>query len=134
MTQQDWAMEFVNGPRRTLVMEEPPPESGVEAKTVMEPEEWIRARDQIAVLVRSTIAEALMPLQQAVASMAQHVYHTRPPISPNALARLGELAGRLRHEQGISVSTLQLATILLERVSEEVDDDVAAELVRRALG
>lgn len=135
MTQQpDWAMEFVSVPRRTLVMDEPPPDSGVEAKTVMEPEEWIRARDQIALLVRSTIAEALLPLQQAVASIAQQVYHAPPPISPNALAQLGELAARLRREQGLNVSTLQLAAIILERAAEEVDDHVAAELVRQAIG
>jgi hypothetical protein len=133
MTQHEWASEFVSVPRRTLVMEDAPPESGVDAKTVMEPEEWIRARDQIALVVRSTIAEALLPLQQVVASIAHHVYHSSPPIAPSAMARLGELAARLRRQQGISVSTTQLAAIILEQAAEEVDDDVAAELVRRAM-
>jgi hypothetical protein len=133
MTQHEWASEFVSVPRRTLVMEDAPPDSGVDAKTVMEPEEWIRARDQIALVVGSTIAEAMLPLQQVVASIAHHVYHASPPISPSAMARLGELAARLRREQGISVSTLQLAAIILEQAAEEVDVDVAAELVRRAI-
>lgn len=62
-------LPFVSTPKRTLVMPEPVDRS--EGTTVVEPEEWVRARDQIAVLVRSTVAEALVPLQAAIATLIE---------------------------------------------------------------
>jgi hypothetical protein len=169
----DSTPEFVSIPRRTLIMNETEapeteaPESGVQTKTVVEPEEWIRARDQIALVVRSTIAEAMLPLQEAVASISRRVdalakpppkrqirrvqptpprstmlppplptqtsvSGAPPPMAPSALTRLGDLAGKLRR-QGIPISTVQLAALLLERAAREVDENVAAELARNAI-
>jgi hypothetical protein len=162
----DSTPEFLSVPRRALVMEEGVPESGVEVKTVVEPEEWIRARDQIALVVRSTMAEAILPLQKALASIAQRVdslakpapkrqirrvpptpprsstmlppplptgtsVSTAPPVAPGALTRLGDLAAKLRR-QGIPISTVQLAALLLERAAAEVDEEAAVELARAA--
>jgi hypothetical protein len=44
-----------------------------EDKTVVEREEWIRARHQIALIVRSTVAEAILPLQESLASIVQRL-------------------------------------------------------------
>jgi hypothetical protein len=41
--------------------------------TVVEREEWIRARDQIALIVRTTVAEAILPLQESIASIAERL-------------------------------------------------------------
>jgi hypothetical protein len=154
------APEFLSVPSRTLFIEEAANASDVrdlptEPITVVESEEWIRVRDQIALIVRSTVAEAILPLQQAIASIAQRLdvdvpagaerlemksaptcpppapcddAPPLPPMAPSALMRLGELAGKLRRERGIDVSPMQLAALVLERVASVLDERVAAEL------
>ena len=70
--------EFVRVPQRTLDMGDAGAspdarEPAADAKTVMEREEWIRTRDQIALIVHSTVAEAILPLQEAIASIAERL-------------------------------------------------------------
>ncbi len=160
--------DFVSVPRRTLIMGEadldaPATEPTPDAKTVMEREEWIRARDQIALIVRSTVAEAILPLQESIAAIAERldalvsreespppsatratmlppplpprrsVSYAPPPMAPSALTRLGDLAGKLRRERGIDVSPMQLAALLLERVAAVLDERVAEELAKNSV-
>jgi hypothetical protein len=155
----DSAPEFVSVPSRTLVIPESERtadtrEPDKDATTVVEREEWIRARDQIALIVRTTVAEAMLPLQESIASIAERLdalasqpmhappraEHLPPPpapratmMAPSALTRLGDLAGRLRRERGIEVSPMQLAAVLLERVAAVLDERVAAELAKTSM-
>jgi hypothetical protein len=74
----DSAPEFVSVPSRTLVIPEAEraandKEPERDATTVVEREEWTRARDQIALIVRTTVAEAMLPLQESIASIAQRL-------------------------------------------------------------
>jgi hypothetical protein len=74
----DSAPEFVSVPSRTLLIPESARTSETrqpdrDATTVVEREEWIRARDQIALIVRTTVAEAMLPLQESIASIAQRL-------------------------------------------------------------
>jgi hypothetical protein len=76
----DFAPDFVSVPSRTLIMPDAMSEADYEeprsdAKTVVEREEWIRARDQIALIVRTTVAEAILPLQESIASIAERLDH-----------------------------------------------------------
>ena len=70
-------LEVLEAPSRDLVMPEGEAEAGSQSEprregaTVVEPEEWVRARDQIALVVRTTIAEAMLPLQQAIAALTE---------------------------------------------------------------
>ncbi|HEX8793752.1 MAG TPA: hypothetical protein VF765_22570 [Polyangiaceae bacterium] len=165
---QDSSLDFLSVPSRTLVMPDAVRSADVgepqsDAKTVVEREEWIRARDQIALVVRSTVAEAILPLQESIASIAERLdalasaervapppppsratmlppplpqrvaVPYEPPMAPSALNRLGDLAGRLRRERGIDVSPMQLAALLLERVSAVLDERVAAELAKTSM-
>jgi hypothetical protein len=74
----DSAPDFVSVPSRTLVMSEAArtaetKEPDRDAITVVEREEWTRARDQIALIVRTTVAEAMLPLQESIASIAERL-------------------------------------------------------------
>lgn len=42
------------------------------------------------------------------------------PLAPETLARLSQIARRLRDEQGIVIAPLQLAALLLEHAADEV--------------
>ena len=99
----DSAPEFVRVPSRTLVISEAArtaetKEPDKDAITVVEREEWTRARDQIALIVRTTVAEAMLPLQESIASIAERLdaltsqpahpppraEHVPPPLPPRA--------------------------------------------------
>jgi len=99
----DSAPEFVRVPSRTLVISEAArtaqtKEPDHDATTVVEREEWTRARDQIALIVRTTVAEAMLPLQESIASIAERLdamasqaaypppraEHIPPPLPPRA--------------------------------------------------
>lgn len=93
---QDSTPDFVNVPSRTLLIPQAVSASDVgepqsDAKTVVEREEWIRARDQIALIVRTTVAEAILPLQESIAAIAERldvlanaerVAPPQPPLPP----------------------------------------------------
>ena len=94
----DSTPDFVSVPSRTLVMPAAVSAANVgepqsDATTVVEREEWIRARDQIALIVRTTVAEAILPLQESIASIAQRldalasVERQAPPPPPLAPTR-----------------------------------------------
>jgi hypothetical protein len=85
----DSHVDFVSVPSRTLDMSDvafatDAKEPTADAKTVVEPEEWTRARDQIALIVRSTVAEAILPLQESIAAIAERldVLVSQPASSP----------------------------------------------------
>jgi len=99
----DSVPDFVRVPSRTLVISEAArtaetKEPDKDAITVVEREEWTRARDQIALIVRTTVAEAMLPLQESIASIAERLdtlasqpvrpppraEHAAPPLPPRA--------------------------------------------------
>jgi hypothetical protein len=53
------------------------------------------------------------------------------PLTPDTLDRLEHLAAEIS-KQGVNVSPLQIAALLLEHAIEDVDDKTAAELARKA--
>ena len=53
------------------------------------------------------------------------------PLAPKTLARLNRLAKRLLEREGVAISPLQLAGLLLERAAAEVEDSGADHLPRR---
>jgi hypothetical protein len=55
------------------------------------------------------------------------------PLTPETLNRLEHLAGAIG-KQGVNISPLQVAALLLEHAIDDVDDEDAAELARRAAG
>jgi hypothetical protein len=55
------------------------------------------------------------------------------PLAPETLHRLEHLAEEIT-KKGTTISPLQVAALLLEHAIDEVDDDDAAELARRAAG
>ena len=52
------------------------------------------------------------------------------PLAPQALKRLEELTERVRKHSGGNVAPMQLAALLLEKSTEQMSEDEAAELVR----
>jgi hypothetical protein len=52
------------------------------------------------------------------------------PLAPATLARLAEVAKRLQVEQGIKIAPLQLAGLLLERATGDIDERAAEKLAR----
>ena len=56
------------------------------------------------------------------------------PLAPETLTRLAQLAKKLGDEQGIVISPLQLAALLLEHAAEGVDARAAEKLAREHVG
>jgi len=57
------------------------------------------------------------------------------PIAPRTLKRLKELTAKVWEQGGLKVEPMQLAALLLEKTTEQLSDDQAAELVRpKAMG
>jgi NifB/MoaA-like Fe-S oxidoreductase len=52
------------------------------------------------------------------------------PLAPETLARLGQIAKRLHEERGIVIAPLQLAALLLEQATGQVDERGAEKLAR----
>ena len=52
------------------------------------------------------------------------------PLAPRTLARLEEIATRVRGQGGASVEPMQLAALLLERTTEDLSANEAASLIR----
>ena len=52
------------------------------------------------------------------------------PLAPKTLTRLHQLAKRLHEERGIVIAPLQLAGLLLEQATGEVDERAAEKLAR----
>lgn len=50
------------------------------------------------------------------------------PLAPRTLARLEELTAKIRQHGGTNLEPMQLAGLLLEKVTEEVSEQAAAEL------
>jgi len=99
--------------------------------TVVEREEWIRARDQIALIVRTTVAEAMLPLQESIGSLAARLEAlTSQPadVPPPPTLRETMLPPPLPHEP-----PTQLAAILMDRVAAVLDERVAEELAKTSL-
>jgi hypothetical protein len=55
------------------------------------------------------------------------------PLAPETLSRLSQIAKKLRDEQGIVIAPLQLAGLLLEHATGEVDDLAAERMAREHL-
>jgi hypothetical protein len=55
------------------------------------------------------------------------------PLAPETLSRLSQIAKKLRDEQGIVIAPLQLAGLLLEHATGEVDDHAAERIAREHL-
>jgi hypothetical protein len=51
------------------------------------------------------------------------------PLAPETLTRLGQIARKL-HDEGISIAPLQLAGLLLEQATGQVDERAAEKLAR----
>jgi len=51
------------------------------------------------------------------------------PLAPETLARLGELARRIRDERGVNIEPMQLAAILVEKAAEKIGAAEAEDLV-----
>jgi hypothetical protein len=51
------------------------------------------------------------------------------PLAPRTLARLEELAARLREQSHVAIEPMQLAGLLLERTTEQVTDAEAEKLL-----
>ena len=56
------------------------------------------------------------------------------PLAPETLTRLSQIAKKLHDEQGIAISPLQLAALLLEHAAVEVDERAAEKLAREHVG
>ena len=52
------------------------------------------------------------------------------PLAPRTLARLEELAAKIRERSDVSVEPMQLAGLLLEKTTEQVSHDEAELLLR----
>jgi hypothetical protein len=52
------------------------------------------------------------------------------PLAPETLARLEELAAKIREQSHLAIEPMQLAGILLEKTTEQVSDADAEELLR----
>src|SRR5438093_800100 len=52
------------------------------------------------------------------------------PLAPRTLQRLYELTARVREHSGVRVRPMQLAALLLEKATEQLDEQEADELVR----
>ena len=56
------------------------------------------------------------------------------PLARETLTRLGQLTKRLHDEQEIMITPLQLAALLLEHATGEVDEHAAEKLAREHVG
>ena len=56
------------------------------------------------------------------------------PLAPETLTRLAAFAKKLRDEQGIVITPLQLAALLLEQAAGQVDGGLAEKLAREHVG
>jgi len=56
------------------------------------------------------------------------------PLAPETLTRLSQIAKKLHDEQGIAITPLQLAALLLEHAAVEVDERAAEKLAREHVG
>ena len=56
------------------------------------------------------------------------------PLAPETLTRLSQIAKKLQDEQGIAISPLQLAALLLEHAAGKVDERAAEKLARDHAG
>jgi hypothetical protein len=52
------------------------------------------------------------------------------PLAPRTLARLEELAAKIRQQGQIAIEPMQLAGLLLEKTTEQVSDAEAEKLLR----
>ena len=52
------------------------------------------------------------------------------PLAPRTLARLEELAAKIREQSQLAVEPMQLAALLLEKTTEQVSDAEAEKLLR----
>jgi len=52
------------------------------------------------------------------------------PLAPRTLARLEEIAAKVRERGGVSVEPMQLAALLLEKTAEDLSEHEAENLVR----
>jgi hypothetical protein len=131
----DSAPEFVSVPSRTLVIPEAERtretrEPDSDATTVVEREEWTRARDQIALIVRTTVAEAMLPLQESIALIAERLdllasqqVHPPPraeqaPPRPPPAPRATMLPPPLPHDMPIEYTPPPMAPSALTRLGD----------------
>jgi hypothetical protein len=56
------------------------------------------------------------------------------PLAPETLTRLGQIAKKLQEERGIVIAPLQLAGLLLEQATGQVDERAAEKLARGHVG
>ncbi len=56
------------------------------------------------------------------------------PLAPETLTRLGQIAKKLHEERGIVIGPLQLAGLLLEQATGQVDERAAEKLARGHVG
>jgi hypothetical protein len=56
------------------------------------------------------------------------------PLAPETLTRLGQIAKKLHEERGIVIAPLQLAGLLLEQATGQVDERAAEKLARGHVG
>lgn len=124
---RDSAPDFLSVPSRTLVMPQAVSSADVgepqsDAKTVVEREEWIRARDQIALIVRSTVAEAILPLQESIASIAERLdllaSAERPSPPPPPAARATMLPPPLPRSTSVPYAPTPMAPSALGRLGD----------------
>src|SRR3989441_8794434 len=52
------------------------------------------------------------------------------PLAPRTLARLEQLAAKIREQGQVAIEPMQLAGLLLEKTTEQVDDAEAEKLLR----
>ena len=52
------------------------------------------------------------------------------PLAPRTLARLEELAAKIREESHVAIEPMQLAALLLEKTTEQFSDEEADNLIR----
>jgi hypothetical protein len=55
------------------------------------------------------------------------------PLAPKTLARMEDLAAKLRSKSGVGIEPMQLAGLLLERIAGAIGDDDLDELLVRPL-
>ncbi len=53
------------------------------------------------------------------------------PLAPRTLERLEKIAAKVRERGGMSVEPMQLAALLLEKTTEDLSGEAAAELIDR---
>ena len=56
------------------------------------------------------------------------------PLAPRTLARLEELAAKIREERHVSIEPMQLAGLLLEKTTEQFSAEEAEKLLRPKTG